>query len=233
MATNKLSLFKSSTFQNDSCLPIKKEDFVYTSHYCEENIWMMANKIKDTFPEQLRYCYPVFISNDFRHIPLWRQSASKQDDGLVVWDYHVIMVYHNENESIVFDFDTTLPFPTPFDEYCKETFKSDEFLEPKFHRLFRVLKAESFLKNFSSDRHHMKNEDGSWMKPPPDYPAIKASVEVHNLGQYISMKGNENSIVFGTVFKLSHFLDRFSRTPYRTLNIDYTYPPEPSVCSDF
>lgn len=234
MATNKLGLVNLSPLKNDSpSLPVKKEDFMYTSHYCEENVWMMASKIKETFPEQLRYCYPVFISNDFCHIPLWRQSASKQEDGLVIWDYHVIMVYHNENETTVFDMDTTLPFPTPFDEYCRETFKSDEYLDSKFHRLFRVLTAESFLNNFSSDRSHMQKEDGSWVKPPPNYPAIKNTMEPHNLGQYISMKRDENVVRFGTVLNLNSFLDRFDRKPYRTLNIDYTYPPEPSVCNDF
>ena len=43
-------------------------------------------------------------------VPIWESTLGNP----VVWDYHVIFLYHNpenKNESIIFDFDTTLPFP--------------------------------------------------------------------------------------------------------------------------
>ena len=40
-------------------------------------------------------------------------------------------------------------------------------------RFFRVVPAPTFLAKFSSDRRHMKKPDGSWMKPPPNYPIIQ------------------------------------------------------------
>jgi hypothetical protein len=39
-------------------------------------------------------------------------------------------------------------------------------------RYFRVVPASVFLQHFASDRRHMKRADGSWIKPPPDYPPI-------------------------------------------------------------
>jgi len=42
-------------------------------------------------------------------------------------------------------------------------------------RYFRVIPASVFLQHFASDRRHMKRADGSWIKPPPDYPPISTS----------------------------------------------------------
>uniref|UniRef100_A0A1B6G201 Protein N-terminal glutamine amidohydrolase n=1 Tax=Cuerna arida TaxID=1464854 RepID=A0A1B6G201_9HEMI len=203
----------------------KKEDCVYTPHYCEENIWMLAKKIQERNPEKLKFCYPVFISNENNHIPLWRQRVGKDEDGLVVWDYHVIMVYYNEEASWVYDFDTQLKFPTPFSEYSKETFKSDEIVNPSFHRFFRVIPAESYLKFFSSDRSHMKR-NGLWIKPPPEYPPLRNSEESHNLEQYISMKSESSEVTkFGYVFTLNSFIEKFS---IKHAWFDYTTPQEPT-----
>ncbi|KOB65718.1 Protein N-terminal glutamine amidohydrolase, partial [Operophtera brumata] len=41
---------------------------------------------------------------------------------------------------------------------------------------FRVVPAKQFLQHFASDRRHMKRPDGSWIKPPPPYPAISAQL---------------------------------------------------------
>jgi hypothetical protein len=42
-------------------------------------------------------------------------------------------------------------------------------------RYFRVIPANEFLKEFASDRRHMKRPDGTWIKPPPNYPAIQTA----------------------------------------------------------
>lgn len=205
---------------------VVKGECHYTKYFCEENVWMMVKRIQDKSPEKLKLCHPVFISNDYAHIPLWRQSASSEEDGLVVWDYHVIMVYCDEEESWVYDYDSQLPFPTKFKEYCEETFKTDELLKPIYHRLFRVLSAESYLKYFSSDRRHMKNDDGTWKKPPPSYPIINSDKE-HNLESFISMKDETNHVKFGCVLNLKSFVERFSLKAMSS-SIDYMYPPKPS-----
>ena len=105
-------------------------------------------------------------------MPLWRQRAGRDEEKLVIWDYHVILIYKPDERCLVFDLDSDLPFPTYFHKYVTETFRTDAILNPEYHRFFRVVPAPLFLQTFASDRRHMKKPDGSWMKPPPPYPCI-------------------------------------------------------------
>ena len=105
-------------------------------------------------------------------VPLWRQRAGRDEEKLVIWDYHVILIYKPDERCLVFDLDSDLPFPTYFHKYVTETFRTDAILNPEYHRFFRVVPAPLFLQTFASDRRHMKKPDGSWMKPPPPYPCI-------------------------------------------------------------
>ena len=45
------------------------------------------------------------------------------------------------------------------------------------YRKFRVIRADSYLKNFASDRSHMKDSSGNWREPPPSYPCIETGGE--------------------------------------------------------
>lgn len=125
-------------------------------------------------------------------------------------DYHVFFM-HNPmpTRCLIFDLDTTLPFPTYFHKYVTETFRSDLALRPEHHRyvnslliyfhgfhlsvarlpircirfscplfayrFFRVVPAEQYLAEFSSDRRHMRRPDDTWIKPPPPYNQIQTS----------------------------------------------------------
>jgi hypothetical protein len=40
-------------------------------------------------------------------------------------------------------------------------------------RQFRVIPADEFLSTFASDRSHMLDEDGKWLKTPPSYPCLQ------------------------------------------------------------
>lgn len=121
----------------------------------------------------------------------------------VIWDYHVIFVYKPDDRCLIFDLDSDLPFPTFFQKYVTETFRTDAILNPgmellpnyqnqveieqqvcffaEYHRFFRVIPAFEFLSTFASDRRHMKKADGSWMKIPPEYPPISTKESTHNL----------------------------------------------------
>lgn len=72
----------------------------------------------------------------------------------------------------MYDLDSALPFPTHFWKYATETFRSDEALRSEYHRKFRLIPASLYLQNFASNRQHMKREDGTWIKSPPNYPPI-------------------------------------------------------------
>jgi hypothetical protein len=59
------------------------------------------------------------------------------------------------SESLIYDFDTLLPFPSPADFYALETFKPNLAVKDEFKHLFRFIPAETYLNHFESDRSHM------------------------------------------------------------------------------
>ena len=131
----------------------------------------------------------------FQVVPLWRQRAGRDEEKLVIWDYHVILIYKPDERCLVFDLDSDLPFPTYFHKYVTETFRTDAILNPEYHRFFRVIPATLFLQTFASDRRHMKKPDGSWMKPPPPYPCIMPPRNILNFPAMIF--ANRGSLVGG------------------------------------
>ncbi|KAH8254532.1 protein N-terminal glutamine amidohydrolase [Drosophila kikkawai] len=190
----------------------KIADCSYVSCYCEENVWKLCEQVKRTRPEELSKCYAVFVSNEGRTVPLWRQKAGRGDDQVVIWDYHVFFMHNpSPNRCLVFDLDTTLPFPTYFHKYVTETFRSDLALRPEHHRFFRVIPADTYLIEFSSDRRHMRRPDGSWIKPPPSYPPILSNTNLHCLGDFICMSAGKGP---GAVYSLSEFVQNFYKSPH-------------------
>ena len=188
-----------------------KSDQSYTSCYCEENVWKLCDKIRNTknliHLQEEDKAFVVFISNENRTVPLWCQSASEAEEGLVVWDYHVILIIKNELNCIVFDLDSSLPYPSEFDSYSNGTFKSDKGIKDQYHRKFRVIKSKEFLCNFASDRSHMKDETGQWVKPPPLYACIQTSAISNNIDMFISM---DQSFGWGSVLSLTELNHKFS-----------------------
>merc|ERR1719483_1086250 len=178
----------------------------YAACYCEENVYKVCQMLSEKFESELSKCWAVFVSNKKRVVPLWRQKAGRDEEKLVIWDYHVILIYRPDERTLVYDLDSELPFPTYFHKYVTETFRTDAILNPEYHRIFRVVPATIFLQNFASDRRHMRKEDGSWLKPPPPYPCILNSISAHNLDEFISM---DASTGFGEVLSLTDFVKKF------------------------
>ncbi|XP_076180864.1 protein N-terminal glutamine amidohydrolase isoform X2 [Ptiloglossa arizonensis] len=179
---------------------------VIDADYREENVWKLCQDAATRHGSEIDHCYVAFVSNPWRSVPLWRQRAGKDEDKLVVWDYHVIFIYAPDERAVVYDLDSVLPFPTHFWKYAMETFRSDEVVQPKHHRRFRVLPATVYLREFASDRHHMKREDGTWIKTPPDYPPISTPRCKDNLDTFIN---TEPETGLGVVLTLDQLFERF------------------------
>jgi len=187
----------------------------YAACFCEENVWKLCDHVRTTAPNELSKAFVVFVSNKKQVVPLWRQRAGRDEEKLVIWDYHVILIYKPDERCLVFDLDSDLPFPTYFHKYVTETFRTDAILNPEYHRFFRVIPASLFLQTFASDRRHMKKPDGSWMKPPPPYPCImppsdsgSSTTTSHNLDDFISM---DPTVGIGDVLHLMDFVKKFFR----------------------
>lgn len=191
----------------DNPINVSCKDCIYTSCYCEENVWKLCKFVEDNHPSLVKGSFAVFISNENRQIPLWMQKAAGSPEGLVVWDYHVIFIHKASHKVTVYDLDTTLPFPCPFQKYVSLSLRSEENLQEQFHRKFRVIPCQLFLETFASDRSHMKKKDGSYQKPPPSYPCIFTKESTMNLDNFISMnKGSWH----GNVFTLGEFIQHFN-----------------------
>nr|CAG4647345.1 EOG090X0C0Q [Megafenestra aurita] len=173
----------------------------------EENVWHICKYFKEKEPTLLSECYAVFISNEKQSIPLWNQRASTDEqDGLVIWDYHVIFIHKAKDGPLVYDLDSKTVFPCNFEDYQNKVLHSEDKILSQFHRLFRVIEAENFLDSFASDRTHMI-KDGKWIKPPPIYQPICTLTSTNNLHYFIDMKSKD---VPGQVLNYNDFVSQFS-----------------------
>lgn len=206
----------------------KQDECVYTSCYCEENVWKLCEQFEKRSGDT-KQLYVVFISSHERQTALWNLKCGGTAD-FQLWDYHVILIKsassdkessktttdtvtgirEHENESLVYDLDTSLPFPVCFNQYTKEVLRPELILHFRAaglpERLFRVIPADIFLEEFASDRSHMRKEDGTWLALPPPYPPIRSQKSSNNIQEFISMK---NSSAPGVVMAESEFLHRF------------------------
>lgn len=132
--------------------------------------------------------------------------GNEKKDFLVVWDYHVIFLHQNGDNTIVYDFDTVLPFPINFEAYCTNNFREGQ-ISAAFHYKFRVVSAEVFLQKFASDRSRMKDETGQYIKPPPKYDCIHTDSETNNLNSFISM--DSSTFPVGEVMNLKNLRQKF------------------------
>uniref|UniRef100_A0A3Q3XIG4 Protein N-terminal glutamine amidohydrolase n=1 Tax=Mola mola TaxID=94237 RepID=A0A3Q3XIG4_MOLML len=156
-----------------------REKCIYTSCY-EENVWKLCEFVREERTAPLEELLVVFISNENRTVPLWKQRSAHGDQP-VIWDYHVILLQVGvQSEPLVYDLDSELSFPCRLQLYAHQALRSDRGIKPKL----RVVPADSFLLNFASDRSHMRNPDGSWKMPPPLYPPIHTASHEPGLHQH-------------------------------------------------
>jgi hypothetical protein len=98
------------------------------------------------------------------------------------------------NNSDVWDMDSHLHCPCPFDQYMTSAFRDCQQWSSHYTPYFRVVDALTFLCHFSSDRSHMIQRDtGQWSAPPPSYPCIVPSPppQQEQQPQNLSSKGGK------------------------------------------
>jgi hypothetical protein len=196
-----------------------RSKFLYTSHFCEENVAKMAHALsikRGRGDGNIDY-FVVFISSRSKHTPIWRQRASDDIDTPVVWDYHVVLVAKGDTSlirehghSLLLDLDTDLAeFPLHAGMYCMAAFRLDRSLLPEHEQTFRVIPAADFLAHFASDRSHMLQSG----MPFPPWPTIKGplSTTTMNLHDYIAMHTSDGELIaetrpgFGNVMNRDQF----------------------------
>ncbi|XP_018417721.1 PREDICTED: protein N-terminal glutamine amidohydrolase isoform X1 [Nanorana parkeri] len=185
---------------------LPRTDCCYTSCYCEENVWKLCEYVRDQSERPLQEFYAVFLSNEKRMIPIWKQQCGRHGEP-VIWDYHVILLHVcSGGQRLIYDQDSVLPFPCPCERYIKEALQSDQNIHKDFKRKLRLIQADEFLRTFASDRSHMKDAGNKWKKPPPPYPCIRTAESSMNLDEFISM---DPAVGYGKVYTLGEFTEHF------------------------
>ncbi|CAF0810619.1 unnamed protein product [Brachionus calyciflorus] len=181
----------------------------------EENVWKLLKGLLDK--QDRDDLYAVFISNKNRSVPIWCQKASEKRSRPVVWDYHVIAIHKDMSllKSNVYDFDTILNFPEPFESYAKNSFPYMPHLPKEFDRLYRVIPAKYYISNFASDRSHMINKQtGEYQAEPPIYECIKSLHSSNNIQEFIEMDledaTNTLETQHGVIMRQNNFFNFFT-----------------------
>lgn len=116
----------------------------------------------------------------------------------MIWDYHVVLLANQ----LVFDFDSLLDFPLSLVDYLNHSF--DVVGDPRFRPLFKLIEADVFITEFSSDRSHMLDPGGRFLQSPPKWDMIYSNG--NNLDHFIDMQ----SVEFGAkILSLNEMYDEF------------------------
>jgi hypothetical protein len=150
--------------------------------YCEENVWRLVAR-----PEVAEFkIWAVLASSRARRIVVLRQRLGRPLDGLIHWDYHVFaLIEARAGELLALDPDTDLPFPCPAARYVEESFPVG--VQSRLVPRFRILSGADYLRGLVSDRSHMRRPDGTWIAPPPPWPAPGAG-KASNLMDWTDME---------------------------------------------
>lgn len=130
----------------------------YAPFYCEENVLRLCPTLG---PD----AFAVLVTNAARQVEMLGQRAGGPGPGAVLWDYHAFGL-ERRDRWVVWDLDTTLGFPVPAGAYLRRSFPPAPAKAP----LFRVIAAADYVREFRSDRSHMRRADGTWAAPPPHWP---------------------------------------------------------------
>eukprot|EP00980_Cylindrotheca_fusiformis_P005028 scaffold1062_cov130-Cylindrotheca_fusiformis.AAC.34 len=185
--------------------------------YCEENVWRLAYRLMNGDGEEqrnLKY-HVVFVSNPEKCVPMFQQLAIANPFDPCFWDYHVVLFQTSPEGTRVHDIDSHLPYKIPLKEYL-ESLTCVTSLLTLLMDMDSVIEAPIFLKNFSSDRSHMYNEESKeWNAPPPHYACIQTENE-NNIAKFFTIseenredKVKDETLAYGAVYSLSELKVRF------------------------
>ena len=131
-------------------LMINTSNCLYTSQFCEENIWHLCQQI--CADGNFTQSEVIFLSNTNKQIAVYSQQAVPAHQA-IIWDYHVILKTNYQNKTVIFDFDSRLSFPCLINDYLSNSLPAH--IPSQFKTQFRLISAELYLTHFFSDRSHM------------------------------------------------------------------------------
>lgn len=136
----------------------------YQPFYCEENIWWLCVEP----PLGVHIELVIFVASLSGICPIAEQQAGAAD-GVAWWDYHCIAL---DQKRRIWDLDTKLPQPVAARIWIAHSFPQAAAWPAPLRPLFRLVPSADYLRDFSSDRRHMRDAAGHWLQPPPPWPCI-------------------------------------------------------------
>lgn len=145
----------------------------YQPFYCEENVWWLAQR-SDLFVGPCEVAFVLGPDRPDARVACWYQRAADEGEA-VLWDYHVVLAERRPGGAgvastvIVWDLDTRLPWPCPAALWVAATFQDAAQVPARYHPRFRVVASHLFVREFATDRSHMRDASGLWRRPPPPW----------------------------------------------------------------
>ena len=134
--------------------------------YCEENVWLLLEHPALVSRAQR---WAMIITNEARCCPMWQQRAGEPGQA-VLWDYHVIALTRDEPEGwLAWDLDHRPGLPCALSLWLERSFPLRQQLPQAYQPMFRVMSGEVYRGSLRTDRSHMRDERGGWLKPPPPW----------------------------------------------------------------
>ena len=179
-----------------------KSNFIYTALFCEENIWQLANTLiqQGVTSKDLTV---VFISNNKQQVAVFNQKTVESNQA-IIWDYHVVLLRKNDNDYLIYDFDSRTRLPSLANNYLESSFPVNKNIPADYQPCFRLFDSSNYLKQFNSDRSHMIGVISEELFP--EYAALKPdeSITPIDLQQFIDTNkalNNEEKILDLSEFK--------------------------------
>jgi hypothetical protein len=138
---------------------------LYQPFFCEENIWHLAQSADVPGAERL-----VLVISGEQGVACWHQKAG--DEGApILWDYHVVLAARDGGAWQLWDLDGRLGYPVPAEMWLRTTFPMPDLVPARYQPRFAVIPAAEYVRTLGTDRSHMRDAHGGWLKAPPPWPA--------------------------------------------------------------
>lgn len=135
-------------------------------YYCEENAWrLLATTSLVRGPAEV-----VLVANRFGRVACWAQRAATAVELPVLWDYHVVVAEAlPDGARRIWDPDSWIGPIAPAAAWLAATFLDPSHVRARYHPRFRVVPADRWIDGLATDRAHMRDRRGRWLKPPPPW----------------------------------------------------------------
>jgi len=134
--------------------------------YCEESAWRLLGATDLVAgPSEA-----MLVANRFGRVACWSQRASDAPDDPVLWDYHVVVAERcADGARRIWDPDSRLGPIVPAATWLAATFLDADQVRARFHPRFRLVPRDVWLAGLATDRRHMRDRRGRFLRPPPPW----------------------------------------------------------------